>query len=78
MLIGIIRFYYVKRGERLVIIYEWPIVSWIIEIVIYITGIRVETIYSDITPRERESIINKFNELASSLKILIGISRLIR
>lgn len=51
--------------------------SWLIEVAVFMTGVRVETIHSDMNSREREAIIDEFNDPASTLKILIGTSRLI-
>jgi len=76
-LMGIIQYHCVRRDERLLVIMEWPLVSWLAEIATFMSGVRVETIHSDQTTRERESIIDEFNDPDSDLRILLGTSRLI-
>lgn len=76
-LIGIIRYHCVVRDERILVIMEWPLVSWLVEIACFMTGVSVETIHSDMGAKEREIIIDSFNDAASSLRILVRTSRLI-
>ncbi len=75
--LGVLQYHCVCRGEKVLIIVEWELVSWLVEVVLYMTGVRVEAVYSNMASRDRGEVLQQFDDPSSDLKVLTGTARAI-
>jgi len=76
-LAGILKYWCIERGDKVLILTDWPATTWVTGIFCKLAGISTEWIRSDFNDQDRAGIIERFNAEDSELLVVVGPSKLL-
>ncbi|TGO10789.1 hypothetical protein BTUL_0125g00020 [Botrytis tulipae] len=73
---GYIAEHAVQNNERVLVMTEWPMTQWMLEVHFALLGLKVLTLRSEMSPAARQAVIEKFNDKNYKCHMLLSCTSL--